>query len=116
VGYRSCSFDAQGRLPPRTAAFVQKLAGKVALHDTSLWWVASAYDVAHLLAEGFRAIGGTDNEKLINHFNNVRGRQGIFATYSWSPTQRNGLGDGEVVMQSANSNRDGAFALAPGYA
>src|SRR3954447_3089578 len=34
VGYRNCSFDAEGELPPRTEEFVRKLQGKVALHDT----------------------------------------------------------------------------------
>ncbi len=115
VGYRTCSFDAQGNLPPRTAAFVDKLRGKVALADSSLWWIASAYDVAHLVANAVRETGSTDNQKLIDHFNNVRGWQGIFARFTWTPTDHNGLQDGEVVMQLANSNRDGAFTLAPGY-
>jgi branched-chain amino acid transport system substrate-binding protein len=115
VGYKTCSFDADGKLPSATAAFVAKLQGKVALSDTSLWWVASAYDVAYLVANAVKATGGTDNEKLVNHFNSIRGWQGIFAKYTWTPTDHNGLGDGEVVMQAANSNRDGAFALAPGY-
>ena len=37
VGYASCSYDANGKLPARTAAFVARLAGKVSLDDTSLW-------------------------------------------------------------------------------
>ena len=115
VGFRTCSFDTAGTLPPRTAAFVAKLAGKVALHDTSLWWVAAAYDWSQLLADAFRATGGTDNDKMIAHFNGIRDRQGIFASYTWTPSNHNGLKDEEVVMQAANSNRDGAFALAPGY-
>ena len=32
VGYRSCSFDADGKLPPRSAEFVQKIAGKITRH------------------------------------------------------------------------------------
>jgi branched-chain amino acid transport system substrate-binding protein len=115
VGYRSCSFDAEGRLPPRTQEFVRKVQGKVALNDTSLWWLVSAYDVAHLVAEAVRATGSTDKEKLIGHWNGLRGWPGVFATYSFSPTDHNGLGNEEVVMQVANSNRDGAFTIAPGY-
>ena len=34
IGYRSCSYDADGKLPPRTQAFVDKLKGKVELVDT----------------------------------------------------------------------------------
>ena len=51
IGYASCSYDANGKLPPRTAAFVARLAGKVALDDTSLWWVACGYDAVKLVAE-----------------------------------------------------------------
>jgi branched-chain amino acid transport system substrate-binding protein len=115
VGYRSCSFDAEGKLPPRTAAFVEKLKGKVALNDTSLWWVASAYDVAQMVAEAVRATGSTDKEKLIEHWNGLRNWEGVFGTFSFSPTNHNGFRSEEVVMQLANSNREGAFTLAPGY-
>ena len=40
VGYRSCSYDDAGKLPPRTEELVDKLKGKVDLSDTLLWWVA----------------------------------------------------------------------------
>jgi branched-chain amino acid transport system substrate-binding protein len=114
VGYRSASFDAEGRLPPRTAALVQKLQGKVRLDDTSLWWILSAYDIAYLVANAVRATGSTEAAKLNDHYNSLRW-EGVFATYSFSPTDHNGLAPEEVVMQTANSNRDGAFTIAPGY-
>jgi branched-chain amino acid transport system substrate-binding protein len=115
VGYRNCSFDAEGKLPPRTAEFVARLQGKVALSDSSLWWVASAYDVAHMVANAVKATGSTENAKLIEHWNGLRNWAGIFGTFSFSPTDHNGLVSSEVVMQVANSNRDGAFMIAPGY-
>jgi branched-chain amino acid transport system substrate-binding protein len=115
VGYRSASFDAEGKLPPRTAALVEKLQGKVRLDDSSLWWILSAYDVAHLVANAVKATGSTDSAKLNEHYNGLRGWEGVFATYTFTPTEHNGLGAEEVVMQLANSNRDGAFTIAPGY-
>ena len=36
VGYRSCSYDANGKLPPRNEEFVAQLKGKVELSDTLL--------------------------------------------------------------------------------
>ncbi|MBV8522604.1 MAG: ABC transporter substrate-binding protein, partial [Acetobacteraceae bacterium] len=39
IGYRSCSFGADGKLPPRSQAFVDRVRGKIELADTSLWWV-----------------------------------------------------------------------------
>ena len=43
------------------------------------------------------------------------GYQGIFGNYRWSPKDHNGFPTDDVVMSQANSSRDGAFALAPGY-
>ena len=39
----------------------------------------------------------------------------IFGSYSFTPEQHNGYPQNEVVMSRANSQKDGAFALAPGY-
>ena len=47
---------------------------------------------------------------------NLQNWPGLYGTYSFSPTNHNGFHGDEVVMQKANSQRDGAFALAPGYA
>jgi branched-chain amino acid transport system substrate-binding protein len=115
VGYRSASFDAAGKLPPRSAELVGRLQGKVRLDDSSLWWILSAYDVAHLVANAVKATGSTEAAKLNAHYNALQNWEGVFATYSFSPTNHNGLAEGEVVMQTANSNRDGAFTIAPGY-
>ena len=37
VGYRTCSYDARGALPPRSQELVDRLAGKVSLSDSLLW-------------------------------------------------------------------------------
>jgi branched-chain amino acid transport system substrate-binding protein len=115
VGYRSCSFDAAGRLPPRSAEFVQRIAGKIALADTSLWWVACGYDAVHLAARAVQESGSTDSAKIIAYWNGLRGYPGIFGNYSFTPEQHNGYPGEDVVMSLANSNRDGAFTIAPGY-
>ncbi|HEY1412514.1 MAG TPA: ABC transporter substrate-binding protein, partial [Rhodopila sp.] len=44
VGYRSCSYDANGKLPAHSQELVSKVAGKVDLEDTLLWWVACGVD------------------------------------------------------------------------
>ncbi len=116
IGYASCSYDANGKLPPRTAAFVARLAGKVALDDTSLWWVASGYDAVKLVAEAVDATGSTASDAIIGYWNSLRAYPGIFGAYTWTPEQHNGYPTSEVVMSQANSQKDGAFKLAPGYA
>jgi branched-chain amino acid transport system substrate-binding protein len=116
IGYASCSYDANGKLPPRTAAFVARLAGKVALDDTSLWWVASGYDAVKLVAEAVDATGSSASDAIIGYWNSLRAYPGIFGAYTWTPEQHNGFPTSEVVMSQANSQKDGAFKLAPGYA
>ncbi|WP_149541392.1 ABC transporter substrate-binding protein [Siccirubricoccus phaeus] len=115
IGYRSCSFDAAGKLPPRTAELVQRLAGKVNLQDTLLWWVASAIDAVNLIAKAVEETNSTAREAIIGHWNGLKDYPGYYGTYTYSPTHHNGYPTEEVVMSAANSARDGAFALAPGY-
>ncbi|MBW6399246.1 ABC transporter substrate-binding protein [Roseomonas sp. HJA6] len=115
IGYRSCSRDAAGNLPPRTAELVQRLSGKVNLQDTLLWWVACAIDAVNLVARAVDATGSTANEAIIGNWNATREYPGFYGTYTWSPTEHNGYPTDEVVMSAANTARDGAFALAPGY-
>ena len=113
VGYRSCSFDAQGKLPPRSAEFVGKLAGKVNLNDTLLWWVAAGNDAVHLIASAIEAKGDTGAD-IIADWNTINGYPGVFGEYSFSPTDHNGYPQDGVVMSKADSQKDGAFSLAPG--
>ncbi len=115
VGYRTCSFDAAGKLPARSDAFVKKLTGKVELSDTSLWWVACGYDAVHLVAKAVEATGETTPDAIIGYWNGLKRYPGVFGEYTYSPTEHNGYPQDDVVMSKANSQKDGAFALAPGY-
>jgi len=116
VGYRSCSFGEDGKLPERSQAFVTRLAaGKVALHDTSLWWVACGYDAVKLIATAVESSGASTSEAIIGAWNHTTAYPGIFGAYSYSPQNHNGYPQADVVMSRANSQRDGTFALAPGF-
>jgi len=114
IGYRSCSYDANGKLPPRTEAFVAKLAGKVELNDTSLWWVASGYDAVYLTHKAVTA-KGSEAAEIIDFWNTMGTYPGIYGDYTWTSRQHNGYPPGDVVMSLANSSRNGAFTIAPGY-
>jgi branched-chain amino acid transport system substrate-binding protein len=114
VGYRSCSFDADGKLPPRSAAFVADLAkSKVDLSDTLLWWVAAGSDAIHLIASAVEQSGSTSSEAIIAELNKVHDYPGVFGDYTFTPTDHNGYPQNGVVMSQANSQKDGAFKLAP---
>jgi branched-chain amino acid transport system substrate-binding protein len=115
IGYRSCSFGADGKLPPRTQEFVDKVKGKIQLNDTSLWWVVSGVDAVNLVAKAVAETGSTSSEAIIKYWNSLKGYPGLFGNYTWTPEEHNGYPTEEVVMSKANSQKDGAFALAPGY-
>ena len=66
IGYRSCSYDADGKLPPRTQELVEKMKGKVELADTLLWWVAGGIDAVNLIAKAVEATGSTSSEDIIS--------------------------------------------------
>jgi branched-chain amino acid transport system substrate-binding protein len=116
VGYRTCSFDAAGALPPRSAEFVKRVAGKVDLSDSALWWVACGYDAVNLVAAAVDSTGSTAPEGIVGYWNSLKRYPGIFGDYTYSATDHNGYPQDDVVMSRANSQKDGAFALAPGYA
>jgi branched-chain amino acid transport system substrate-binding protein len=115
VGYRSCSYDAGGKLPPRSEEFVGKLKGKVDLKDTLLWWVAGGYDAITLIAKAFQE-GAASHEDIIKYWNSVKKYPGYFGEYTFTPTEHNGYPGQDVVMSDASSAKDGTFRLAPGYA
>ena len=115
VGYRSCSYDASGKLPPHSQELVAKLAGKVNLQDTLLWWVAGGVDAVDLVADAVSATGSTANDAIIEHWNGLKNWPGYFGSYSFTATDHNGYPERDVVMSDASSGRNGAFALAPGY-
>jgi branched-chain amino acid transport system substrate-binding protein len=116
VGYKSCSHGPDGKLPSRTQEFVERVKGKIELADTSLWWVVSSVDVVSLIAKAVEETGGTSSEDFIRTWNTLAKYPGLFGDYTFTPQQHNGYPTDEVVMSRANSQKDGAFALAPGYA
>jgi branched-chain amino acid transport system substrate-binding protein len=115
VGYRSCSYGPDGKLPPRNEEFVARLKGKVELADTLLWWVAGGVDAINLIAKAVEN-GSTSSEDIVQYWNSVKRFPGYFGDYSWSPTEHNGYPGEDVVMSDASTARNGAFKLAPGYA
>lgn len=117
VGCRSCSVGEDGKLPDRSQAFVAKLAAaRVALHDTSLWWVACGFDAVRLIATAVDRGGDSTPDAITGALDQMTAYPGIFGDYSFGPGNHNGYPQEEVVMSRANSQRDGTFALAPGAA
>jgi branched-chain amino acid transport system substrate-binding protein len=116
LGFSNCTYDATGKLPPRTAAFVERLhARKVGIADSVLWWIASGYDQVQLIAKAVAAAGSSSPDAIIGYWNSLNPYPGIFGNYRYSAQNHNGLPTDEIVMSLANSAHDGAYTIAPGY-
>jgi branched-chain amino acid transport system substrate-binding protein len=115
LGFRNCSYGADGKLPDHVQAFVDSVKGKINFEDTTLWWVAAGVDAINVIAKAVQESGGTDPAAMIAYWNSVRGFPGLYANYTWSPENHNGLTEQDLVMSEANSLRQGAYKLAPGY-
>ncbi len=110
-----CSYNASGKLPPATEAFVDRLrSAKIDMSDTLLWWIAIGYDGPRMVADAVQH-AGSDPKQMAAYWNTLKSWPGVNGHISFTPTQHNGYPDDEVVMIQANSFRDGAFSLAPGY-
>ncbi len=113
--FRNVCYTPGGKLPDRTAAFLDRLkSAKVDMGDTLLWWIALGYDSPRLIAEAMKNVG-PEPDKVLGYLNQLKGFPGVYGDISFTPEQHNGYPDDEVVMVEANSLKDGAFNLAPGY-
>lgn len=113
--FLTCCYQADGKLPPRTQTFVDKLrAAKIQMGDTLLWWIAVGYDAPFLIADAVKNAGSSPKE-MAKYWNTLKNWPGVYGDLTYTPEQHNGYPDSEVVMCQADSFHDGAFKLAPGY-
>ena len=113
--FRPCCYDATGKLPERTKVFVDRVrAAKIDMNDTLLWWIALGYDSPMLVADAIKNVG-TEPEKIVGYLNGLKGFPGVYGDIAFTPEQHNGYPDRQIVMVEANSLKDGAFNMAPGY-
>jgi len=113
--FRTVCYAPGGKLPDRTVAFLDRLkSAKIDMGDTLLWWIALGYDSPRMLAQAMKAVG-TEPKAIVGYLNTLKGFPGVYGDITFTPEQHNGYLDDEVVMVEANSLKDGAFNLAPGY-
>jgi branched-chain amino acid transport system substrate-binding protein len=116
IGYKSCSYDASGKLPAKSQDLVDRLLkANVSIKDTLLWWIADGVDAIDLIAKAIEQSGSTDSEGIIKYWNSLSKYPGYFGNFAFSPTQHNGYLTEEIVMSEASTAKNGTFALAPGY-
>jgi branched-chain amino acid transport system substrate-binding protein len=113
--FRNVCYGAGGQLTDRTRAFLDRLkSAKIEMGDTLLWWIALGYDSPHMIAQAMKN-AGTEPEQIVGYLNQLKGFPGVYGDITFTPQQHNGYPDDEVVMVEANSLKNGAFNLAPGY-
>jgi branched-chain amino acid transport system substrate-binding protein len=115
AGYVSTTYGPDGTLPAATKALMDRmrprLGGKEV--DFMFWWVALGYDTVRIVEHVVRKAGGTDPAAIQKAFESTAGLKGVYADYTWGPDDRNGFPDVGIVMNAANSLRDGCFRAAP---
>ena len=113
--FRPVCFDSKDKLTDRTNAFLDRLkSAKIEMGDTLLWWIAMGYDSPYMIGEAMKSVG-TEPEKIVGYLNQLKNFPGIYGDISFTPDRHNGYPDEQVVMVEANSLKEGAFRLAPGY-
>ncbi len=116
AGYLSTTYDAKGKLPPRTLALMEKIRpklGKGGEIDFMFWWVALGYDTVRIVEHAVKTAGSTDPAAIQKALEGTKDLPGAYATYSWSTQNRNGFPDNNIVMNVAGSFKDGSYSAAP---
>jgi branched-chain amino acid transport system substrate-binding protein len=113
--FRPVCFGPGGQLSDRTKEFLERLkSARIDMGDTLLWWIALGYDSPRMIAEAMKSVG-TGPQQIVAYLNGLKGFPGVYGTISFTPEQHDGYPDDEVVMVEANSLKEGAFNIAPGY-
>lgn len=111
AGYISTTYGADGKLPAATRELMERirpqLGGKEI--DFMFWWVALGHDTVRIVEHAVKSAGGTDPAAIQKALENTRSLKGAYGMYSWSATDRNGFPDHDIVMNQANSFKDGAY-------
>lgn len=113
AGYQSTTY-VDGKLPERTQKLVNEikpaLGGKI---DFTFWWVAMGYDCVKIIEHVVKTTGGTDPAKFKATLEATKDFPGVYASYTWTPQDHNGFPDKNIVVNSANTFKDGSYDKAP---
>jgi branched-chain amino acid transport system substrate-binding protein len=66
-----------------------------------------------VIEHAVKKAGSTEPKAFQAAMESTTGLDGVYATYSWGPDQRNGFPDSGMVVNRANTFKDGSFELAP---
>lgn len=115
AGYVSTTFLPDGKLPERTQALVDKMRPRLGGQeiDVLFWWIALGYDTVKMVEHAVKTAGSTDPAKIQKVLEETASFPGVYGTYSYSVIGRNGFPDSGMMMNVANTFKDGSFKSAP---
>ena len=113
AGYVSTTYLPDGKLPAPTQALVDKVRPQSGEIDVLFWWIALGYDTVKMVEHAIKQAGSTDPAAIQKAMENTKNFPGVYATYTYSATQRDGFPDSGMMMNVANTFKDGSFKPAP---
>lgn len=114
TGYRSTSLDAEGRLPERTQKLVEAIRPRIggAEIEFNFWWIALGYDCVKVVEYAVGKANSVDPAAIKKVLESTSNLPMVFANYTWTPTEHNGVPDDSIVPNVASSFKDGCYRLA----
>ena len=79
----------------------------------TFWWVALGYDSMKLVAEAAKRADSLEPARIKAAVEGMSGWEGVYGTYSWTAAERNGFPDSGMVMNAADTFREGSYQAAP---
>lgn len=113
AGYVSTTY-VNGKLPAHTQTLMDAVRPALGGHIRfTFWWVALGYDSMKVIAYAATKANSLDPQKIKTVLEHTTNYPGVYGTYSWSPTQHNGFPDSGMVMNSADTFKEGSYQAAP---
>lgn len=115
VGLKNTTYTADGKVPENTRQLREAVRPRLGGGpiDFTFWWIATGVDLVKMVEHSVRLAGSTDPAAIQKVLESTRNFKGYYGEYSFSPTQHNGLQDSDLVVNLANSFKDGCYQLAP---
>lgn len=114
-GYVATSYDANGKLPERTQALVDKIRPKLGGKDIDIlfWWISLGYDAVKMAEHGLSKAGSTDPAAIQKALETTVDFKAVLSTLSYGPGKRDGFPDDNMAIDIASTFKDGSFRMAP---
>ena len=113
AGYVSTTY-VDGKLPQRTQALMEAvkpaLGGEIGF---TFWWVTLGYDSMKTIAYAAAKANSLDPLKIKDVLEHTANYEGVYGTYTWTPTEHNGFPDSGMAMDAADTFQEGSYQAAP---